>query len=142
MTIRKFLDLSTAHLTPATRQRIDDGEGPATAYPHPESYGWLIYVDESNILEIYEDFPDLLACMKAARQQDCDYILFDRDGPAVDYLTQYADDGSIEQEANRAALVMAEDEEKGCNHSFVVTDQAGRGEGRSYCEFCGADGDA
>lgn len=41
--------------------------------------------------------------------------------------------------------VMFEDEEPRCTnpggHSFVIED-TDHGEGRSYCEWCGADGDA
>ena len=43
----------------------------------------------------------------------------------------------------------AEPEEDGCDHSWVYSgsayggdDDSYHGEGRCYCEFCGADGDA
>lgn len=57
-------------------------------------------------------------------------------------------DAAVEQEAAWAA---AEEEEygDGCKHSFVCSgtayggdDASYHGEGRSYCEYCGADGDA
>lgn len=97
MTVRKFLDLSTGHLTEETRDRLSDGEGPTPTYPHPDGFGWLVWVPEdqgvmAELEKWAEDVncpADLLACFKAARKRGCDYILFDSDGEPVDYLTDY-----------------------------------------------------
>lgn len=91
MTVRKFLDLSTGHLTPETRQRIDDGEiSIRSVYPHPDGYGWLIYV----LPEDYEfDGPaDLGKVLEYARHLDCDYVLFDCDGLRIANLPRYEED--------------------------------------------------
>lgn len=96
MTVRKFLDLSTGHLTEKTRERMDEMPPMQCAYPHPDGFGWFVYVDTDPAnYEPGEDCPyppDLIACFKAARERDCDYILFDCDAEAVDYLDYYEDE--------------------------------------------------
>lgn len=94
--IRKFLDISTGHLPPSERERIDDGEAGPLAYPHPDGYGWFVYVPEDpDMWQDDEDddaMPALLACMKRARALGCDYILFDCDAPIDEELPVYNDD--------------------------------------------------
>lgn len=88
MTVRRFLDASTAHVSEATRRRIDDGEIGAPVYPHPNGYGWFLYVlDESNDDDtIPADLSEVFDC---ARQNACDYVLLDRDGPVIANLARY-----------------------------------------------------
>lgn len=90
--IRSFLDLSTGHLTPATRQRFEDGEqlcGPV--YPHPEGFGWFVWVGEHG--DDATDAPaDLVACFNRARKERCEYICFDCDAPMIDQLPIYEDE--------------------------------------------------
>lgn len=95
--IRKFLDLSTGYLTQATRDMLDDGHGPTPIYPHPEGYGWFMWVPEAEGIIELEDCPvDLLACLRRARAKGCDYICFDRDGPDdCDGLTWYEDESPV-----------------------------------------------
>lgn len=83
MTVRKFLDLSTAHLTVATRNQLDRNS-PVPIWPSDEGYGWLVWVPPS--MEDLQAFSikvpdDLAACLKLARRLGTDYILFDRDAP-------------------------------------------------------------
>lgn len=101
MTVRRFLDLSTAHLCPGTREWLDK-QGLLTArsrtFHDPDvvvllgstPYGWFVYADEASTDE--EPGPrvpaDLWTCMAKARAEGCEYILFDADArPLVDLPT-------------------------------------------------------
>ena len=95
--VRKFLDISTAHITENTAGMLDDsvhqflGTAPFIAYPLGDA-GWLVYVpseDSPNTNTLAEFHPDLLACMEYARQHNCDYIMFDQDGTVIDDLPAY-----------------------------------------------------
>ena len=83
--VRRFLDLSTAHLHPDTRELLDHNTGPSTVYPHPNGYGWFIYVpdDPATPFGSFKPLPDLQAAVDLARTLDCAYLLFDRDGPLI-----------------------------------------------------------
>ena len=91
--IRKFLDISTGHLPPSERDRIDDGEVPITSHAHPEGYGWFVYVPQepSDWPNIREAAPALARCLEHARKLDCDYILFDSDACIDEQLPWYGD---------------------------------------------------
>lgn len=92
--LRLFLDISTAHLTEETREKINAGVGP-TRYEHPDGYGWMVHVPESD-----DDIAgatggsgvmaDLEACLARARALGADYIMFDSDGPVDQELPTYA----------------------------------------------------
>lgn len=85
MGVRKFLDLSTEHLPPSMRANPYVSSC-LTIYEWGD-YGWMIWVpdDPDKWLADYpgEEHPpeELLAVQRFARQLDCDYILFDADGP-------------------------------------------------------------
>lgn len=107
MTKRSFLDLSTAHLTSTTRERLDQVaeygtavmEGLPTVYSHPDGCGWLVYVPPED--DHYAGAaPDLLYVLAYAREQDCDYVLFDRDALIDPNLPDFTE---LENEANDAA---------------------------------------
>lgn len=100
--VRRFLDLSTAHLTPSTRDALD--ALPVPSYAHPEGYGHFVYMpdidgDHDPISEWDEalaaELSDLIAVIKLARKLGCNYILFDCDGPECDELPTYDDDGNV-----------------------------------------------
>ena len=81
--IRRFLDLSTGHLTAETRMLLDliceeQKRGDITSWASCTPFGWFLWAhdEESDLSE----FPaDLQACMRKAQEVGCDYILFDRD---------------------------------------------------------------
>jgi hypothetical protein len=97
--VRRFLDLSTGHLKPETREQLENGHAPAAIYPHPDGYGWMLYVPcpENAGAVDEEDRPaeDLQACFDKARELRCDYILFDSDAPELDGLPLYDDEGNV-----------------------------------------------
>jgi hypothetical protein len=98
--IGKYLDLSTAHLTPATRGLLDEApDHLPTTMKHPGGYGWMVYVAEGAAIgkEEEEDFPpDLLACLNLAREHDCGWMLIDTDADTIPGLPTYDDDGNPE----------------------------------------------
>jgi hypothetical protein len=91
MTVRKFLDISTAHLRPSTRAAVANQPTGLTVHPHPDGYGWFVYVseDEPEPGDAAIEFEDLAACIDRARALDCDYILFDCDAELDDTLPTY-----------------------------------------------------
>lgn len=94
--IRPFLTLSTAHVTPKTRDWLN-AQGEIAAEHHrtrqnpeihvaPNIYGWSFYCDE----DPDENFPeDIVAIMKFARAQNCEYVMLDCDGDQLDELPKY-----------------------------------------------------
>lgn len=100
--IRKFLDLSTAHLTPATRDLIWSGWpcAPITTWlsdpPHDPASCFVHVPDDLDDPDEHpENIPDdLMTCLRFARSLDCDRILFDRDGPTTDALPVHEDEAA------------------------------------------------
>lgn len=147
--IRKFLDLSTAHLSPATRVWLDQQGVVAAARrtaADPDCmilmgstpHGWFCYADTEAcsdpaaymrllngmknsisdrpagdgaapgaindlehliaalVTEPSADIPaDLWNCFARANAEECDYILFDADGPELDFLPIFNDSAEI-----------------------------------------------
>lgn len=88
--IRRFLDASTANLTPQTCQRITDGKL-GTAYQHPEGCGLFLHVPDAETLA-HLDWPeDLRGVLSYAAEWGCDYVCFDRDAEKVERLPDYSD---------------------------------------------------
>lgn len=86
--VRRFLDLSTAHLRQRTCAGLGGYDG-ITAYH--TTYGWLMYApaDPADRAEEY-GWPDELAPIIAlARAHGCDYVLFDADAERTTLLTTF-----------------------------------------------------
>ena len=84
MTIRNFLDLSTGHLKPETRDlMLNDPGYPGVSMAN--EYGWFCYICEDN--PVWDQ--DMKDCMAKARELGCLYILFDRDADLLDDLPYY-----------------------------------------------------
>lgn len=136
--VRRFLDLSTGHLTQATRDLLENHCGPSTIYDHPEGEGWLVHVPEPDVMPPEEEVPaDLQACMAKARELGCDYILFDTAGPDCLGLEWFDDEGAD------PAPECDEDGQPICTnpggHEFQTDIEEHE---RCLCIHCGADGDA
>lgn len=85
MTIESMLVLSTGHLEHGTcTQWLDTA--PFAAFTKAD-YGWFVFVPE----DLGEDPmpPDLLVCCQLAHARGCEWIMFDRDAPALDTLPVY-----------------------------------------------------
>ena len=78
-------DLSTAHVTYETGQKLDDG---AIGSTMKGDHGWLVHV-ASEPTEQPDAPADLLVCVRYARQLGAQWILFDRDAAAIDALPSY-----------------------------------------------------
>lgn len=82
---RHVLDVSTGHLSLATRDWLDSSDYPTAS----GAYGWLVST---------ADVPgrnapaDLRAVEHYARQFKCDWVLFDADAEQIDDLPYYGDD--------------------------------------------------
>jgi len=83
--IQHMLVLSTAHLTDNTCNTfLPSYEGPVW---QKSEYGYFVYVQDD---DLYGDLPqDLIDCFEFARQYQCGWIMFDRDGPTVSTLSEY-----------------------------------------------------
>jgi hypothetical protein len=83
--IEPMLVLVTNHLTDFTCNTFlpaHDG-----AVWEKGEYGWFVYVVED---DVDNDVPeDLRQCMEYARSLGCFWIMFDRDGSAIDQLPTY-----------------------------------------------------
>ena len=78
--IRKFMDLSTAHVDEESRDILDkwaDDQDNAETICGKHQYGWFFYAPEEGI----ETWPLILQNLVGyARFHDCEYINLDRDG--------------------------------------------------------------
>ncbi|TPG55902.1 hypothetical protein EAH89_13255 [Roseomonas nepalensis] len=80
--VRRFLDLSNAHLTKEDRALLeacagrDTGELLCASTP----YGWFVFACE----ERPQISDTLWALFQEARQHGCEYLLFDRDAAEID----------------------------------------------------------
>lgn len=108
MDVRSYLDLSTAHLKPATRAWLDAidwaNEGPSGG---AHAWGWNIYAHDVNDIGAGLKTPlpagtpegeypaDLWACFEKARELGCTRLHFDCDAEASDELPCYDDAGNL-----------------------------------------------
>ena len=85
--IRKFLTLSTSHVTNDTRRILDESK--LTDWPvfgFQGVFGWVIYAHEETDETIPEE---LWRVMQYARANGCDYIMFDADADMIDDLPHF-----------------------------------------------------
>lgn len=94
MNLRKFLDTSSGHLSPATWAWLDEqlsdvalrdplSDAAARVAGGKTRYGWLVYAPEG----VAEGLPDdLSAILLRAREQGAEYVLFDCDAPPASDL--------------------------------------------------------
>ncbi|MEV5283377.1 hypothetical protein ACFYMW_35740 [Streptomyces sp. NPDC006692] len=88
--IRSFLDLSTLHLAPTTRDTLNAVEG---VLSYPLEHGWLMYapVGAADLARTHAWPEELLPIVQLARAHDCAYILFDADADTTDLLPVFDD---------------------------------------------------
>ena len=99
MTVRKFLDLSTAHLSAEARRALAE-ERCICVDPHGGAegvYGWWLWAGADRGSLAADGVPaDLVAIMDFAAARGCDWICFDRNGAEIDELPAFErSDGSI-----------------------------------------------
>lgn len=87
--VRRFLDLSTAHLKPTT---LVEWELAPPGHVHPTQYGFFVWAGDREDEEPSDGLPaEVVACRDFARSLCCDYILFDADAETVEGLEVFAD---------------------------------------------------
>lgn len=87
--VRRFLDLSTGHLTPSTREMWDD-EAERPAHVHTTEYGYFVWAGDADEEDTDDGWPaDAVACRQRARALGCDYLLFDGAAGVIEGLTTY-----------------------------------------------------
>ena len=96
--IRKFLDLSTGHLPLSDRGHLEryarsGGSFGLTCLSGP--HGWFVHVPLDPYSHDWPGSRSLRAVLVLARNHDCDYVLFDADGP-VDAALRFFDDDEDE----------------------------------------------
>lgn len=85
--VRKFLTLSTAHVTDDTRRILDETKvSDWPVFGFRGAYGWVVYAHDESDWEIPQD---LWGVCEYARKNDCDYIMFDADADIIDDLPHY-----------------------------------------------------
>ena len=88
MSVRRFLDVSSGHLSAETWTWLDAQTDADLvrdpSHRHAEilggrtRLGWFVYASEAPVAPVPAD---LAAIMRRARQQDVEYVLFDVDAP-------------------------------------------------------------
>jgi hypothetical protein len=89
--VDRFGDVSTVHLSPEDRAlltRYIETEGACGLSCLVGPYGWLVNAS-SELRAAEHASPGLAAILAAAREQDCAYVLFDRDGLQMDGVHTY-----------------------------------------------------
>ena len=96
---KSYLDLSTAHLRPDTRDMLDRLDGAPSAWPamsiFPGEYGWVVTVPPMDLPDVaaqMDNMPsDLADALSYAFDLGCELIRFDSDGYQVKDLPFYED---------------------------------------------------
>jgi hypothetical protein len=90
--VRRFVVISTGHVTKATAKRLDamsPQHWPCAGGPYGP-YGWFVYAHDENAGEGDDAIPDdLFAVMSWARGEGFDYVLLDHDGDMIDALASF-----------------------------------------------------
>jgi len=110
MTVRKFLDLSTAHLSPEARAWLSEaatmnhaaayhgtGNGAAMGTLGATLTGWFMHapaLPEDGGMD-YGMPEAMLPIIRFARSLNCDYVLFDADADEIEHLPTYDGDGDL-----------------------------------------------
>lgn len=88
--IHRYLDLSTAHLTQETFDRLHILRYNLGCTISRHRYGFMMTLPESFDLSVSTDgFADLAKVFAYARSKDCSLVSFDADGPKIDDLPVY-----------------------------------------------------
>lgn len=85
MTVRTFLDCSTAHISKSTNDMLEAGE--LDIYILSGECGWLIYADINEPDRLPADLAAV--CAYASKIRKCDYVMLDRDAVEHDALEVY-----------------------------------------------------
>ena len=83
MEIERILVLSTAHISESTADEMNAATASTTRFPvnvyGKSDFGWFIFVPSSLEYPDNRVPEDLQAVLRYARENDCEWIMFDRD---------------------------------------------------------------
>jgi hypothetical protein len=88
--VRRYLDVSTAHVTPGDMKLLNERNPIIICYPY--AYGAWVHVYDVDIEQDLKDSghsPAVWQLLQLARQHDCDWIKLDADADHVDGLPNY-----------------------------------------------------
>jgi hypothetical protein len=89
--VRRFLDLSTGHLTLKTREQLQSNTLQCTVTYQADPYGWWVYVTTDD--GILAGFPqDLADVILFARKHGCAWIKLDREALELEGLPWYGEE--------------------------------------------------
>ena len=90
----KMLDVSTAHLSPQTRQRLETFDVEGVLFYPKGPWGWFVNVPaREDGLVVGEEVPtDLKACIQFAQTLEKEWIMFDCDGTVIQDLPKFGDE--------------------------------------------------
>lgn len=87
--VRKFLDASISHISPACSSWLSD-QAQAGEYASftvaDTTYGYLFYASDDHPISEFEELEYLRL---KAREHDCDYVLLDRDAEEIEGLPTF-----------------------------------------------------
>ena len=93
MEIYRVLALSTGHVSQETAQLMGQGAISKVIIYNKGDFGWFVHIPDKGMdfkeLEDSECPADLYRCMKYARDNNCDWLMFDRDVEANEDLPVY-----------------------------------------------------
>lgn len=91
MEINKMLSLSTAHVTERTAHIMENFNIDNVVIYDKPNYGWFVYVPDRLEIEECQDIcpDDLYECLLFARDNGCDWIMFDCDVEPITELKEY-----------------------------------------------------
>lgn len=93
--ITKTLELSTAHISKETNRLFERDEVEVVFYSkgaNQEQVGWLMQVpvQDDKDAHIPDDLPEeLYAIIAIAQENECQWIMFDRDADKIDSLSVF-----------------------------------------------------
>ena len=90
----KMLDVSTAHLSPQTRQRLETFDVEGVLFYPKGPWGWFVNVPTlEDGLVVGDEVPtDLKVCIQFAQSLEKEWIMFDCDGSIVQELPTFDDE--------------------------------------------------
>lgn len=93
MEVCKMLTLSTSHIKESTAEVLHAHSEPWSDYDlaiyDKDNFGWWINLVDVEYAELKNIPPDLVDCIRIAKQNGCDWLCLDCNGPVEDCLPTY-----------------------------------------------------
>ena len=97
--VRRFLDLSTAHLAKPDQLYLESSANPGALggiAAMAGTYGWFVYAHDERCCDGISDV--LWAIFERARAMGCAYVLFDADAPVMEGLAVFEEEAETPQD--------------------------------------------